>query len=180
VARAILRWRGSRERTHQKNFYPRLTATRRMKINLERNLKAQPHRLRCVACLHTFSGDRSRLLLRHQNGSLVGDVCQECFQQGSGHIQQKFKQRAIELCSQPLSEDISPSPHKQALVLWELASEPLVIPPVYYLWWRKLAILAAIQKLEFTRKGATNSRGSGPQISENLFLPEESSIGKDN
>jgi hypothetical protein len=151
-----------------------------MKIHLERNLKAQPHRLRCVACWHTFLGDRSRLLLRHQNGSLVGDVCQECFQQGSEHIQQKFKERAIELCSQPLSEDISPSPHKQALVLWELASEPLVIPPFYYWWWQKLAIFAAIQKLELTQKGATNSRSRQSQISEDLFLPEESSIGKDN
>jgi hypothetical protein len=151
-----------------------------MKIHLERNLKAQPHRLRCVACWHTFSGDRSRLLLRHQNGSLVGDVCHECFQQGSEHIQQKFKERAIELCSQPLSEDISPSPHKQALVLWELASEALVIPPVYYWWWQKLTILAATQKLEFIRKGVTNSRSRQPQISEDLFLPEESSIGKDN
>lgn len=151
-----------------------------MKIHLERNLKAQPHRLRCVSCWHTFSGNRSRLLLRHQNGSLVGDVCQECFQLGAAHIQQKFKERAIELCSQPLSEDISPSPHKQALVLWELASETLVIPPVYYLWWQKLAIFAATQKLELTRKGATNSRSRQSQTVDNLFLPEESSIGKDN
>lgn len=151
-----------------------------MKIHLERNLKPQPHRLRCVACWHSFSGDRSRLLLRHQNGSLVGDICQDCFQQGSEHIQQKFKARAIELCSRPLSENISPSPHKQALVLWELACEPLVIPPFYYWWWQYVTILAATQRLQLTKKGMMKLGYRQPQRAEDLFLPEESSIGKDN
>ncbi len=152
-----------------------------MKIHLERNLKPQPHRLRCVACWHSFSSDRSRLLLRRQNGSLVGDLCPECLRQGTSHIQQQFKDRASELCSQPLNEDISPSPHKQALVLWELASEPLITPPFYYWWWKKLTILAAsVPESELIRKGMMNSRSRQSKTPKDLFLTEESSIGKDN
>jgi hypothetical protein len=160
-----------------------------MKIQLERNLKPQPHRLRCIACQHSFFGDKTRVLLRHRDGSIFGDVCVDCLQRGASHIQQQLKDRAIELFKQPLTDDISPSPHKQALELWELATGHLVIPPFYGWWWQRLSIFAAeTQELEIARRGILNLRSRQPKPHKITFLREEPSSlfqrgdanGKDN
>jgi hypothetical protein len=152
-----------------------------MKIQLERNLKPYPHRLRCVACQHVFSGGRSRVLLRHQSGSFAGDVCTNCLGQGTSHIQQQLKDRAIALFKQPLSDNNSPSPHKKALELWELATSPLVMPPFYYWWWRRLTIFAAeTQDLELARREPSENRSRPSTLPTITFLTEEPPIGKDN
>ena len=152
-----------------------------MKIQLERNLKPYPHRLCCVACQHVFSGGRSRVLLRHRGGSFAGDVCTSCLQQGTSHIQQQLKDRAIALFKQPLSDGIAPSPHKKALELWELATSHLVMPPFYYWWWQRLTIFAAdTQDLELARRESSELRSRQPKLPTITFLTEEPPIGKDN
>jgi hypothetical protein len=152
-----------------------------MNIQLERNLKPHPHRLRCVACQHSFFGSKTRILLRHCDGSIAGDVCGHCLQHGASYIQQQLKDRALDLFKQPLTEDTSPSPHKQALELWELATSHLVIPPFYYWWWRRLSIFAAeTQELEIARRGVFNFRSRQPKPHKITFLKEKPSIGKDN
>lgn len=152
-----------------------------MKIQLERNLKVYPHRLRCVACQHPFYGSRTRVLLRHQYGEIVGDVCVDCLQQGTKHIQQHFKRRARELLKLPAIPDVSPSPQKQALELWELATGNFVIPPFYYWWWQRLLILvAATQDLEIARRGKGNFRSGQSKLPKITFTKEESPFGKDN
>lgn len=155
-----------------------------MKIQLERNLKPH-HRLRCLACQQSFSGVKSRMLLYRHDRSLVGDVCKECLDRGNSYIQQCFKQRAIALIAQPLTEDISPSPHKQALELWELANERLETPSGYDWWWQRSTILMAkIPKLLRGRRGKIHYGGCYPPVkSHQMTFPngeESSSIGKDN
>jgi hypothetical protein len=152
-----------------------------MKIQLERNLKVYPHRLRCVACQHRFYGGSTRVLLRHQHDEIVGDVCVDCIEHGTKHIQQQLKQRAIELFKQPAIADVWPSPQKQALELWELATGDLVIPPFYYWWWQRLLILVgATQELEVARRGKGNFRSGQSKLPKITFTKEESSFGKDN
>jgi hypothetical protein len=154
-----------------------------MKIQLERNLKPH-HRLRCLACQQSFSGVKSRMLLYRQDRSLVGDVCKECLDRGNNHIQQCFKHRAIALIKQPLTAQISPSPHKQALELWELANEHLQTPSVYDWWWQRSTIFVAkIPKWIGGRRGKMNYGGYRPVNSQQMNFPNEeesSSIGKDN
>jgi hypothetical protein len=152
-----------------------------MKIQLERNLKLQPHRLRCVACQHSFFGDKTRVLLHHHDGSIAGDVCLDCLDRGSSYMQQQLKDRAIELFKQPLSDDVSPSPHKQAMELWELATGDLVLPTFYSRWWQRLMMFVAdTNELEIARRGILNLRSRQSKPHKITFLKEEPSIGKDN
>ncbi|WP_373539809.1 hypothetical protein [Chamaesiphon sp.] len=152
-----------------------------MKIQLERNLRAYPHRLRCIACEHPFAGGRARILLRHQSGSFAGDVCTGCLQLGISHIQGQLKARAVALFKQPLSDGSSPSPHKKALELWELATSPLVMPPFYYWWWQRLTIFAAeTQDLKLVRRTLRDLRSHKSTLPTITFLTEEPHIGKDN
>ncbi len=152
-----------------------------MKIQLERNLKVYPHRLRCVACQHPFYGSKTRVLLRHQHGGSVGDVCVDCIRHGNKYIQQRLKERAIELFKQPAIPDVTPSPQKQALELWELATSNFVIPPFYYWWWQRLTFfIADSQDLEVARRGKGNFRYGQSKLPKITFTKEESPFGKDN
>ncbi len=119
--------------------------------------------------------------MRHHDGSIAGDVCIDCLQRGSSHIQRQLKDRAIELFKQPLSDDVSPSPHRQALELWELATGYLVLPKFYRRWWQQLTMFAAeTQELEIARRGISNLRYPQPKSLKITFLEEEPSIAKDN
>lgn len=152
-----------------------------MNIQLERNLRTHPNQLRCIACDRTFAGGKLRTLLYHQDRSIAGDLCTNCLQQGASHIQQQLKASARELFNRPLTEDVSPSPHKQALELWELATEPLVIPPFYYWWWRKLTIFAdEARELEIAKRGTVNFRSRQTKKYKIIYIKGEPSIGKDN
>jgi hypothetical protein len=152
-----------------------------MKIQLESNLKPRPARLRCIACEHTFASGKLRTLLYHQDESLAGDICRECFQRGASHIQQQLKARAIALFQQPAIEDVSPSPHKQALELWELATTRLVLPSIYDRLWQRLRMFAAGTKdLELAKTRAHDLRSRQPKPPTITFVEEEPQIGKDN
>lgn len=152
-----------------------------MKIQLERNLKPHFPRLRCVACERTFAIGKLRTLLYHQDESIAGDVCVECLNRGASHIQQQLKARAIVLLRQPLRDDIFPSPHKQALELWELADSHLILPSVYERLWQQLLIFAAETKdLELVRRKSKHFRGQQPKLPTVTFLEEEPYNGKDN
>jgi hypothetical protein len=111
-------------------------------------------------------------------------VCQECLDRGNSYIQQCFKNRARDLINQPLTEEISPSPHKQALELWELANEHLDTPSVYDWWWQRSTIfMAKIPKLFGRRRNKLNYGGYHSVKSHQMTFPNEeesSSIGKDN
>jgi hypothetical protein len=147
-----------------------------MKIQLKRNPRSQPHRLRCIACWQSFYGSRSRSILYRQDGTVAGDVCKSCLKQGASHIQQQLKNRATGLFKQPLNEAMSPSPHKQALELWELATELLVIPPFYDRWWQRLLIFVAdTQDLDRAKSGRANLRAHQPKPHQITFEPEEPS-----
>jgi hypothetical protein len=152
-----------------------------MKIQLERNLKPHSPRLRCVACERIFASGKLRTLLCHQDESIAGDVCPDCLQRGASHIQQQLKARAIVLFQQPLRDDISPSPHKQALELWELATSHLILPSVYERLWHQLRIFAAETKyLKLAIRGSNHRRGQQLQLPTVTFLEEEPHSGKDN
>jgi hypothetical protein len=164
-------------RSHLSILSPESPKLVNMNIQLERNLRPHSHRLRCVACDLTFAGGKLRTLLYHQDRSIAGDLCAKCLQQGASHIQQQLKARARELFQQPLTEDISPSPHKQALELWELATSQLVIPPFYYWWWQRLSIFAAeTQDLELAKRGALNLRYRQPKPRKITFVKKEPSV----
>jgi hypothetical protein len=151
-----------------------------MKIQLERNLKPHSPRLRCVACERTFAIGKLRTLLYHQDESIAGDVCADCLGRGANHIQQQLKARAIFLFQQPWCDDISPSPHKQALELWELANNHFILPSVYERLWQRLLIFAAETKyLELARR-SSHRRAQQPKLPTVTFLEEEPYSGKDN
>jgi hypothetical protein len=150
-----------------------------MKIQLERKLKDRSHQLCCVACQQSFSNHRLRTLLCHDDGSIVGDLCTDCLQQGTSQIQQQLKVRSIELFQQPLTEDSSLSSYRQALELSELATQPLVIPPFYLWWWKKLTTFAAeTRSLEMARREPINCLHRQPKPLKITFLTEEPSIDK--
>lgn len=152
-----------------------------MKIQLERQLKSHPHQLHCVACQQAFLANRLRILLCHDSGSISGDVCVKCLQQGPSHIQQQLKQHSIELFKHPLTENISPSPHQQALELWELATQPLIIPRFYHWWWQRLTILAAdTRSLEIAQREPINYLRRQPKPHKIIFFTEKPSRGQDN
>jgi hypothetical protein len=152
-----------------------------MKIQLERNLKPHFPRLRCVACERTFAIGKLRTLLYHQDESIAGDICTDCLDRGASHIRQQLKARAIFLFQQPLCDDISPSPHKQALELWELANSRLIIPSVYERLWQQLLIFTAETKyLELGRRRAIHRRAQQSKLPTVTFLEEEPHSGKDN
>jgi hypothetical protein len=152
-----------------------------MKIQLERNLTAHPHQLRCVTCQQLFLGDRLRTLLCHNEGPIVGDICANCLKQGTSHIQQQLHARSIELFQQQSINDISISTYRQALELSELAGQALTIPPFYARWWKQLTVFAAeTQELELARRETANIRYRQPKPYQITFLTEEPLIGHDN
>jgi hypothetical protein len=152
-----------------------------MKIQLERKLKDRSHQLGCVACQQSFSNQRLRTLLCHDDGSIVGDICTSCIEQGASQIQQRLRVRSIELFQQPLTEDSSLSSYRQALELSELATQPLLIPPFYAWWWQQLTIFAAeTQALEIARREPINCRHRQSKPLKITFLTDEPSVGKDN
>jgi hypothetical protein len=152
-----------------------------MKIQLERKLKNRPDQLCCVACQDSFSGNRLRTLLCHDDGSIVGDICQVCLNRGTRHIQQQLKDRSIALFQQPVTEDMSLAAYRQALELSELTTQPLTIPPFYVRWWQHLTIFAAeTQELELARCQPINCHSRQPKPFKITFMTEEPVIGKDN
>jgi hypothetical protein len=152
-----------------------------MKIQLEGQLISHRQPLRCVACEQNFLADRLRMLLCHDSGSIAGDLCVTCIQQGTSHIQQQLKDRASELLKHPLTDDISPSPHQKALELWELATQPVVIPPFYHWWWKQLTMLAVETcSLEIAWREPISYRHRQPRSPKIIFLPEKPSHDRDN
>ena len=144
-----------------------------MKIQLERNLRADSSKLRCTVCEQASNRTPVRTLLCHDDGSIVGDICANCLNQKTNYIQQCLHQRAANLIRQPANGRI-PSPQKQALELFELAHQPLTIPPFYAWWWKRLTILTAENReLELARTGAIRSQSLTIR-----FLTEEPPIGK--
>jgi hypothetical protein len=144
-----------------------------MKIQLERNLRADSGKLRCTVCENASDRTLVRTLLCHDDGSIVGDICAHCLNQKTNYIQQWLHQRAVKLIRQPANGQI-PSPQKQALELFELAHQPLTIPPFYAWWWKRLTILTAeTRELELARTGSIRSQSLTIR-----FLAEEPPIGK--
>ena len=150
-----------------------------MKIQLQQHLKSHPHQLHCVACERSFLAARLRILLCHDRDSIVGDLCVQCIQQGTNHIQQLLKQRSIELFKCLLS-DSSPSPHQKALVLWELAAQPLTIPAFYHWWWQKLTIIASsMRSLELVHPEPLSFHSRQQKPHKIIFFTKKPSRGKD-
>jgi hypothetical protein len=152
-----------------------------MKIQLERKLQNQSCQLSCVACQHRFGGDRLRTLLCHDQGSIVGDLCTGCLNQGTKHIQNQLKAKSIELFQQSsINNDHALATYRQALELSELATEALTIPPFYHRWWKHLTMFAAdTQELEKARREIANYRYRQPKSHHITFLSEEPFSGKD-
>jgi hypothetical protein len=151
-----------------------------MKIQLERNLRSGSGKLRCLVCETVHQGKRLRTLLCHDDGSIGGDVCASCFKLTPTQIQHRLRQRAVVLIKQPPIEGRTPSPQKQALELFELAQQPLSIPPFYVWWWKQFSLLAVeAGELESARTAAA-SCDRHPKPLTLRFLTEEPSIGKDN
>ncbi|AFY94559.1 hypothetical protein [Chamaesiphon minutus] len=152
-----------------------------MKIQLKRNFNPHSPRLRCVVCESQFASGKLRTLLCHQDESIAGDICMDCLGQGANYIQQQLKARAIVLLQQPWRDDISPSPHKQALELWELANSHLILPSIYQRLWQRLLIFAAATKdLGLAKRGSSNRRAQQSKLPTVTFLEEEPYSGKDN
>jgi hypothetical protein len=131
-----------------------------MKIQLERNLNASSGKLfRCQVCDGACRRDRLRALLCRDDGTLVGDICEDCVKQPTSYIQHRLHHRAAKLLARPLvtEESQTPSPQKQALVLAELTYQPLQKPPFYLWWWKRLTIsIAQARELERARTGSKN------------------------
>jgi hypothetical protein len=145
-----------------------------MKIQLEHKHTFQFARLDCVACQHSYSSNSLRTLLCHDDGTIAGDICQNCLRQGTSRIQQQLKHRSIELFTQPISGDSSISAYQEALELAELAVQPLAIPPFYIWWWKQLTIVAAAtQALETARREPISRRHRQPKPLKITFLAEE-------
>ncbi len=160
-----------------------------MKIQLEHNRNSHFHQFHCLSCQQTFTGDVQhqrlsqgfRTLLCHDDGSIAGDVCAKCIKQGASYIQQRLKTRSIELFKHSSTDDIGLSRYRQALELSELAVRPLVIPPFYTWWWKKITLLVAeTQELEMARREVINYRHRHPKPHKIKFLTDKPSIGKDN
>jgi hypothetical protein len=122
-----------------------------------------------------------RTLLCRDNGSIVGDICTDCLNQKTGYIQKQLHYRAAQLIIQsPTSTSQTPSPQKQALIIAELAHQPLEIPPFYSWWWKRLTILTAeIRELRLSRTNGANCQSHDANNLNISFLTEEPSIGKD-
>jgi hypothetical protein len=151
-----------------------------MKIQLERNLRSGSGKLRCLVCEQVYASKRLRTLLCHDDGSIGGDICKSCLELAPAQIQHRLRQRAVVLIKQPPIDGRTPSPQKQALELFELAQQPLTIPPFYVWWWKQFSLLAVESgELETARTGAASCYRY-PQPLKISFLTEEPSIGKDN
>ncbi len=153
-----------------------------MKIQLERNLSFGSGLLRCcTVCERVYGEERLRTLLCLDSGTIVGDICKTCRHQQLDTIQQKLHQRACRLLAQPEpTQQQLPSPQKQALILSELAHQPLTTPPFYVWWWKRLTLLAtATQELERVRIGKVNPRSRLTRSIDADYSTEEPTFGKD-
>jgi hypothetical protein len=151
-----------------------------MKIQLERNLRSGSGKLRCLVCEAVYGGKRLRMLLCHNDGSIGGDVCASCLKLTPAQIQHRLRQRAVVLIKQPPIDNRTPSPQKQALELFELAQQPLAIPPFYVWWWKQFSLLAVeAGELESARTAAASCYRHPKPLKLSL-LTEEPSIGQDN
>lgn len=141
-----------------------------MKIQLERNLGSGSSKLRCVVCEQTADRQPLRTLLCHDRGEILGDICPDCLHQPTNYIQQRLHQRAVHLIQEPRQQL---SAQQEALELFELAHQPLFVPPFYAWWWQRLAILTAeTRELESARIGSSHQ----PQPLKISFLTEEPPI----
>jgi hypothetical protein len=131
-----------------------------MKIQLVRNLNVSSGKLfRCQICEGTCRRERMRVLLCRDDGTIVGDVCEDCVKQPTSYIQQRLHQRATKLLARPFvtEETQSPSPQKQALVIAELTYQPLQKPPFYVWWWQRLTLaIAEARDLERARTSSAS------------------------
>ncbi len=152
-----------------------------MKIQLERNLRSNADHSRCTVCGRSCYHDQLRTRLCRDDGSIVGDICTDCLSQKTGYIQKQLHCRATQLIIQPPTNDPqTPSPQKQALVLSELAHQPVAIPPFYSWWWKRLQIsIAEIREFKLSRTSPATSRSRDANHLNISFLTEEPSIGKD-
>jgi hypothetical protein len=163
-----------------------------MKIQLERNLNASSGKLfRCQICEGTCRRDRLRALLCRDDGTLVGDICEDCVKQPTSYIHQRLYQRAARLLERPLVTGASqtPSPQKQALVISELTYQPLQKPPFYMWWWKRLTIsIAEARELDRAPTGSPNyqlrlERSLGNNLSNeetSIADPDSDRFGRDN
>lgn len=132
-----------------------------MKIQIERNLSSGSGKLfRCIVCEVACQSDRLRTLLCLDNGTIVGDICMDCVQQNNSYIQRQLHQRARKLLARATdNQEQRPSPQKQALLLAELTHQPLISPPFYVWWWKRLTARGmATQELEQVHTKVTNSQ----------------------
>jgi hypothetical protein len=124
-----------------------------MKIQLECRLNNQAHQLCCVACQQSFTPDRLRTLLCHDDGAIEGDVCAKCVKLGTSHIRQGLKTRSLQLFQRNLNGDTSLANYRAALELSELADRVITVPPIYQRWWKRLTIFVAeTEALELGRR----------------------------
>jgi hypothetical protein len=151
-----------------------------MKIQLVRNLKTSSGKLfRCQICEGACRRDRLRTLLCRDDGSIVGDICEDCVKQSTSYIHQRLHQRAVKLLECPPMNEATqaPSPQKQALVLAELTYQPLQKPPFYVWWWQRLKIsIAEARDLERARTSSTNYHLRLERSFHATSLNEETSI----
>jgi hypothetical protein len=151
-----------------------------MKIQLVRNLNASSGKLlRCQICEGACRRDRLRTLLCRDDGTVVGDICEDCAQQRTPYIHQLLHHRATKLLERPLvnEEGRAPSPQKQALVLAELTHQPLQKPPFYVWWWKRLTIaISEARELERARTGSKNYQLRLERSFRNNLSNEETSI----
>lgn len=153
-----------------------------MKIQLERNLSSGSGKLwRCTVCERVCGDDLLRTLLCLDSGTVVGDICKTCRHQQIDAIQQQLHQRACRLLAlpEPTPERL-PSPQKQALILSELAHQPLAMPPFYLWWWKRLTLLAtATRELDRVRIGKVHPRSRITRSIDADYSTEEPTFGKD-
>ncbi len=162
-----------------------------MKIQLLRNIKASSGKLfRCQICEGACRRDPLRSLLCRDDGTVVGDICEDCVDRPTSQIHQRLHQRAAKLLARPLVTEESqvPSPQKQALVLAELTYQPLQKPPFYLWWWKRLTIsIAEARDLERARTNSANNQlrlersfYSNSANEETSIADADNSFGRDN
>jgi hypothetical protein len=149
-----------------------------VRIQLERNPRSDSGQFQCAVCEGNCHHNPIRTLLCHDNGLSVGDICSTCLHQPIDRLHQLLRQRSVRLINQPLVPEKAGmlSPHKLALELTELAHQPLVVPPFYVWWWKRLTIVtAATRELEAARIRARNCQGRRSRSIDIKFSNEEPS-----
>jgi hypothetical protein len=151
-----------------------------MKIQLERNLNASSGKLsRCQICDGACRRERLRALLCRDDGTLVGDICEDCVKQPTSYIHYRLHHRAAKLLERPLLTETNQAPlrQKQALVLAELTYQPLHKPPFYMWWWKKLTIsIVEARELRRARQATPNYQLRLERSLGVNFYGEETSI----